>query len=578
MRALHGTPVLLAGAALIVAVHPALVFGGVLPLENGGRWDALWDPDSYARLLRVEQLLNGGGWWNPRLDRLAPPEGMPIHWTRLLDLVLLAGALPLVPALGWAKAVLWFGIVLGPLLHLAGLPLLSWASRPALSDRGFLVAAAAYALMRPLLNVFMAGQIDHHGLLALLTLAMMACLLRGRPTLAGGLVGLAVWASPEGLVVAAVPVLWLGIEWLLGRRDAAAALLAFTTGMTLATWAALVVERPPRQWLVPDLDRLSVAQAGIAAVLLAGAAALGRIPDRLGDAARGWAAAAIALSGLAVLALLFPGLVGDPYDQVSDTVRRQIVDHINAERPFLPRTPGHAYWFLIDLGPMLLPALWLPLALRRGAGKNAPRLRLQLLALLIFCAYAVARMRGATYVGIVAALPLAEAAVVLARRHLALAVVGVGWFVAAALGIERLALDRPARWVVDRPCAFEAVAPFLDGPPGAVFTDIWSGPELAWRTARPSMAGPYHVAAAAIGDVARALESVDDGDARAVMRKHGVRYVVLCRRNSPYPGETLQQHPDWLATRLFLDRVPGWLAPVPLPAELAAGFLVLRVR
>src|SRR5688572_22567350 len=74
-----------------------LALQGLLPVLSGG----LADPDGYMRLARVLELADGGAWFDPRYPRIDPPDGHGQHWTRALDVLLLAGAWLLQPFLGF---------------------------------------------------------------------------------------------------------------------------------------------------------------------------------------------------------------------------------------------------------------------------------------------------------------------------------------------------------------------------------------------------------------------------------------------------------------------------------------------
>ncbi|MBF0307809.1 MAG: hypothetical protein HQL41_19510, partial [Alphaproteobacteria bacterium] len=144
----------LALAALMVAAFQIVLAGsGASPVLDG----RLLDPDCYMRLTRVAWLLDAGGWWDASMPRSNAPYGEALHWTRPLDLLLAAGAWPLAPLLGLERALFVWGALISPLLLLAALPALSWASRPFLDDRGFLLLCGLLLVQPQLSAVFMVG-------------------------------------------------------------------------------------------------------------------------------------------------------------------------------------------------------------------------------------------------------------------------------------------------------------------------------------------------------------------------------------------------------------------------------------
>ena len=80
-------------AAAVAAVHLAWW----LFADAGPAHGLLFDGDSYARLLRVERLVETGDWYDVGWPRANAPYGGALHWTRPFDVLLLGLALPLMP-------------------------------------------------------------------------------------------------------------------------------------------------------------------------------------------------------------------------------------------------------------------------------------------------------------------------------------------------------------------------------------------------------------------------------------------------------------------------------------------------
>ncbi len=85
----------IAAAGALIIVELWLVFAGVLPGLSGGEIAVLSDPDAYTRLLRVLQLWETGHWFETHLYAIHPLQGLSMHWTRPLDILTLAGAMPI---------------------------------------------------------------------------------------------------------------------------------------------------------------------------------------------------------------------------------------------------------------------------------------------------------------------------------------------------------------------------------------------------------------------------------------------------------------------------------------------------
>ena len=76
----------------------------------------LVDSDGYARLVRIQRLLETGAWFDVGLPRANRPDGGTLHWTRPLDVLLIILALPLAVLIGFSKALFWAEILVSPLL------------------------------------------------------------------------------------------------------------------------------------------------------------------------------------------------------------------------------------------------------------------------------------------------------------------------------------------------------------------------------------------------------------------------------------------------------------------------------
>ena len=92
----------------------------------------LSDADGYTRLARVEVLAGGGSWYDASAVRANVPYGTTLHWTRPFDLLLLAGALPLLPFTSMKSAIYWSGTLINPILLVMTLAVLMWAIKPLL--------------------------------------------------------------------------------------------------------------------------------------------------------------------------------------------------------------------------------------------------------------------------------------------------------------------------------------------------------------------------------------------------------------------------------------------------------------
>src|SRR5690606_34128818 len=105
--------------ALMLAVGAQNVANGQFP-----------DPDDTLRMVQLRDLLGGQAWFDVTQYRIDPPDGVPMHWSRLVDVPLAFVALTLTPLIGAASAQTTAAVIV-PLLTLGCLvALVGWiASR-----------------------------------------------------------------------------------------------------------------------------------------------------------------------------------------------------------------------------------------------------------------------------------------------------------------------------------------------------------------------------------------------------------------------------------------------------------------
>jgi hypothetical protein len=84
----------LAGAWLVAAVLMTLLSLGTIAERQ------FPDPDDVMRLLQVRDWIGGQSWFDVTQHRLNPPDGVPMHWSRLVDIPIAAVILLLRPFAG----------------------------------------------------------------------------------------------------------------------------------------------------------------------------------------------------------------------------------------------------------------------------------------------------------------------------------------------------------------------------------------------------------------------------------------------------------------------------------------------
>jgi len=599
-------------------IGPALVLFAVLlvALMNLGGlagWNAqlldgrLVDPDSYLRLVTILELREGAPWFEDLTPRLGAPEGLVNQWTRPLDLLVLLPALAIegIAGLPPREALVWSGILVSPVTHVAAILAAAWAAGIAWGGRAPWYAALVMAGTPAVATYSALGRPDHHGLIiALVTLglgaALRAVLPGGRTrdaVLAGAAFGLATWSGPEALIVAMPALAAFGLAALLAEdgRPLARQGLACSLGMAAACALGIVVEHRPAAWLVAEYDRLSVHHLGLA--LLAGAvfavaASVGTRPR----APRAVLAGGAGLAALVALVLLFPGTLRGPLANADAAYLALFHPTIQENQPLPPFGPGDPWEVAIYIAggaPLGLLALWLALPAWRRDGRWPAALVLAVPLLAGLAATFGARrfamdlapsaaIAAAGLVGLVlqARRPRSEAL----RAGLA-TLLFFGALSVPFLGLR--AQDTPGTTAVRAEatarCDWTAMGRWLDAArpgvaPGApapilMASDVFEGPELAWRTPYRLVATPHHRAGPAIEDTFGFFAATDAEAARAIAARRQAALVLACVAL----GEGAI--PDGSLAAVLRDGTPPpWLAPITLPEGLAGFRLFMVVR
>ncbi|MFD1702770.1 hypothetical protein ACFSCV_07110, partial [Methylopila henanensis] len=266
-RAEAATTLLLWG--VVAAAWGWIGFGGVL--------DTL-STDDAMRLVEVRDFLAGQGWFDLLQRRLDPPDGVLMHWSRLIDFPI-AALLWTFERLLAPETALKATLTVWPLLPLAPALIGASAAGRALGGPGAgLAAALLFALSPGAMGAFQPGAIDHHGPQIALAMALLACVLRldrsDRAAVGGGLAAAAMLAIgletlPALASLAAIVALRFAIRGEALARGAA----LFGASFALFTAAAFVATVPPARWFEPACDALGSGHL-VAAALGGGGLAL----------------------------------------------------------------------------------------------------------------------------------------------------------------------------------------------------------------------------------------------------------------------------------------------------------------
>lgn len=528
-----------------------LVFAGRSAIAG---WQ-MGDPDDQLRLVQIRDWLAGQSWWDVTQYRMNPPDGGPMHWSRLVDVPIAAVIILLTPLIGQASAelaaavaipIFTYGVAMGLLAAIAARVGGRWA--------GVAAAVALFAIL-PATIQLAPMRIDHHGwqLVAFLA-ATYALLETERPRRAAIVIGLscALWMeiSIEGLPFAALFLGLLGLRWL--QADVGRSVQFPLASAALAGAASLfylVTEGLSEANFCDSLSPVHVAALSAAALIACLAHPLTknlegtvRLTARL--AAGGMAA------GAALTALLWfaPQCAGDAFANLDPLVREYWYNRTPEGLPLWQHKPSAIVQELAGLitGCIGLFALW-RMPTRLSAQDRIGLALLFLGSLLV----AITVARAAIY-------PLCLAAVLVAplivglfersngasgvARRMALRIAAValimpgvvGTHLARALSAEAgpvnpAGLAKEAAFVaLARQCqSADAIALLNHLPPAQLMAGLDASPGLLQFTHHKVVATGHHRNQLAMRDVIRGYTLAPDTMRQVLFERH-VEYLVAC--------------------------------------------------
>lgn len=568
------------------------------------------DSDGYFRLIRVQALVAEWDWFNTEIERSNWPFGEEIHWTRPLDLLIIALALPAKPFLGWDSAIALAGSVVSPICHAALCIGAVWAARPLI---GGARSPLAMLLMLSMAGAFLysvIGRADHHALLLLITLAALGGWMRalgdsGKDRHAVGValvMALGIWVSPEALIPLAAIYLAGGVVWILHGNQVVRPNRLMSAVLLLGLAAALFVERPPSDWLAVEFDRISLPHLTMAALALSFWGVAGKM-SRIGTSGRYSRVAAALVGGaltVAILLLIHPGFHQGPIAQADPVMGVIFFPYVQEMQSLFPRDWEKLVRVILYMGaPVMALVFALVYIIRRKLERTTLAAWLVLTSMLIVTIpLGVAQVRLVGYSGVAAALGLTGFLVVVlplvnkrmtgwARRFariglMSAVIIGAPIF---ALLVGAVTLD-PDEGEVEsgqlspEGCSVRALAPVLvEAAAGegekALVTSINRGPEILYRTGIPILSGPYHRNHEGMVALTDFLLAPEPETSRGIAMERQVGWVLLCPSADTWYST---RAPETSVIHLLVeDSPPPWLRRISVDRPGAEGFLLYSV-
>lgn len=552
-----------------------LITFGPSPVLQG----ELHGPDPYTRLNRLLYNWTSDDWSNVNYPRSNWPVGELIHWTRALDLLILAVAVPLLPFVGIHTALFIAGAISGPILHLIGTATAIWAALPAIRPLGRRWIGLFFVLQPAAGLAFMVGRPDHHGLQLVVWMALLGITVRllqggGKlpwlPIAGGVLYAAGLWISIEQLVAAAPFVVALSIGWVMQGRQWAYTNAWFWGTCTVLLGLLLPLDGPAEGFLSAQYDRFSVVHVTLMAAVTAFWVVAASV-DRLHRwQARLWLGVCGAVGVMIVMWLIFPVFFQGPFANMDPGLWPIYIQNNKEWEPVLSGRNGFIGPFIANLF-LPLAALMLYAWRRRD---NPGGIGLLALTHLWFTLLILLQIRWSSYLTLLNATALAMAVGLVFEQvsKLPPARVGVASLKAATVLIAAIVPAvligvggalQPSSLDKNPDCHWQAAATALNKEsPGVLLTSLYWGPPLLWHTDFAVIATPMHRNDQGILYSHRIMTAANPAEAKRLIAQRGITHVLWCQDMDWLP--TVQPNsPGTFYADLQAARIPDWLTIVP---------------
>ncbi len=544
----------------------------------------LGDTDDAMRMAQIRDWMACQNWYDLRQYRLAPPEGAPMHWTRVVDvqvtLLIHASGLLFEPARAEIAARLAYMFILFGFMLWGAARLGRMLAGPA----GVAPAMALIAASGLMFGYMQFGRVDHHALQMVLLLFVWEAAVRAlderhahAAAIAGALVALSISVSVETAMMLAGAGALAPLNWVARGEPARKALLWLSISLCIALLicGALFIATNTSGPAACDALSSAFVFAGLSG---AGAMALLYIasPRLVNWQARLGALVFAGAGALGVVLFTYPACAIHPYAAMDPLVRAIWFDNVPEALSFTSMLAQDGTAAIAFVPPIMLGAFSLAFAIWKTQGLARRRWLAMAAAFAIACATLAIEVRALTQVATIACWGAVFVGISLARRMRAplLSIAPVVfmsplfWAIMKAATIEE-PVGAPSSRACYLPDSYQKLAALHKG---LVLAPINLGGHIIAHTPHSVLGGAYHRISKENRAVLEMLLAPPD-EARALLRNAGVFYVALC-----FDADTLatisQRAPAGLAATLMRDQAAiDWLAPAdqksgPVPEPL----------
>ncbi len=588
------TPFIIMAIIFFIILHLCFYYFKLNTSLNGSE---LIDTDTYMRLVRVEQLAETGDWYDSTIHRNNYPYGDTLHWTRPLDVLLIAGAAPLIPWLGVKKALLEFGIVFSPLIGILSILALVWATKPIIRTNAQPLLLIIFIGQPLLFQIFMFGRPDHHSLLVLLFILLIGSITHMLTNvksqrygiLAGLLAAISTWISVEAIFPVIIVYAVLVILWIIYKDRYLYMLKYFSLSLLFFTSLSLLVERPLSDFFsAVEYDKISIVYIFVYLLAALYSICLSRIESQNWVKRSAWAAM-LTIPASAAIWLVFPLFFHGPMAEINPAIVPIWLSKVSEVQPLLKS----GYYFIISfLGPAGLALFYLIHLLKTKEKFNIEILLFFITAFIIFTALTYYQVRmaycGLVIIAMISALMLDDIIrwlssfphrliPLLRSAMIFLFILG---FPAAGIAADIIYGEQSNYKNPDLPSLCQFLNEYQDECPvtNTVLANLHYGPQILYRTNFNIISAPYHRNDSGILFTYEVMTSDDMEKVKEMLNQRHIDLVVIAPDSNEKAIYDIKDNPAAFYERMKNNDIPDWGTQLTLPQDLQESFIIYRIN
>jgi len=566
----------------------------------------LRDFDGYWHQVRANDLYNFGNTYHTILSRSNAPYGESLHWTSSFDLMLYIGAYIGSFFVGFNVALLWWSIVINPILHVLTFLVLFWGLRDYIGD----LRASIFGFLLPfqlvLFGIFDIGVPDHHGVQIFLFSLFIALIFKSIISedwktflFCGAVGGISIWFGLESITILIIAISFFGLEWIIEGKTYQIKCLLFSFALFLTTGLTYFLDIQNDNLLKIVYDRISIVHIFLFFLITffwAIIAFISRWDNVIEKKYQRMIAATIgAVICVLLMHQLFPHFFKNPLSEVNPTVK---LIYLNQTDEFTGLFSGmrthvifsYVYW------AMTLPGV--PLSIALAFRNHCKKRKVWLFIMVINIVYIIFSafiFRMSIYAILCALIPISYAVAHLyiliennfhgsygrIIRTIFILICCFSFFVPVMLFKPDLSgyLLQDKNFLYQT-CQYLNDDSYFKMEPKRILTSIYLGPLLLYKTKHEVIGTPGHRNVSGILDTYHVMNAQSENDAHMIILRRDIQVIIIGRPEygiGDYFIDNSKKSGDIFHHQLWKGKIPSWLQPYSVPKSFEGKIKIFRV-